>query len=267
MDLSIIVVNYKTKDLLLNCLDSIYDHTPMRLNFEVIIVDNASCDGSIKLISTRFRQVKLIVNENNLGLAKAINRGLGVSRGRYILFLSPDIIFSSQVFVKMIEFMDAHPEAGASAPLLLDPNGIVRPSYGRFPTFFSHFSRLLGIRKMIPDMLVKRCHMRIDTSCDVIPKDWLMGACLMLRLEAMEDIGQLDETFFFYFEDMDICYRLKDKGWKLYLIPKLSVTHIQHQGIKLLPEKTRKTIYRKSAIHFYYKRWFKNHCNHKDYRL
>lgn len=265
MDLSIIIVNYKTKELLLSCLDAIYDHRPMPLNFEVTVVDNASCDGSVEALNSRFSHVKLIVNGDNLGLAKAINQGLRVSRGRYVLLLSPDIIFSSQVFIKMVEFMDTHPEAGAISPLLLDPDKAARPLYGRFPTLFSHFSRLLGIRQLIPDFLGKRCRMKIDTSCDFISMDWLMSACLMFKSEVLKKAGDLDENFFFYFEDMEFTRRLKDQGWKLYLIPKLPVIHIQHQGIKLMPLGARNTLFRKSCSYFYYKRWFlrKKHCNIK----
>jgi len=259
MDLSIIIVNYKTKGLLLDCLDAIYDHQPMPVNFEVIVVDNASSDGSVEAVAATFNQVKLIVNEDNLGPAKAINKGLRIARGRYILLLSPDIIFSSKVFIKMIEFMDSHHEAGASAPLLLDLDEVARPLYGRLPTIISHFSRLSGIRKIIPDRLVKKCHMKIDTACDFMPMDWLMSACLMFRKEVLKKTGDMDENFFFYFEDMEFSYRLKDNGWKLYLIPKISVIHIQHQGIKLMPEKDRRALYRKSVAYFYYKRWIKNY--------
>lgn len=258
MELSIIIVNYKTKGLLLDCLDAIYDHQPMPLNFEVTVVDNASSDGSIEAVGARFNQVKLIVNEDNLGPAKAVNKGLRISRGKYILLLSPDIIFSSQVFLKMVGFMEAHPEAGASSPLLLDLDGMARPLYGRLPTIISHFSRLSGTRKMIPNSLVKKFHMKIDTACDFMPMDWLMSACLIFRKEVLKKAGGMDENFFFYLEDMEFSQRLKDDDWKLYLIPKLSVIHIQHQGIKLMSEKARCALYRRSVAYFYYKRWIKN---------
>lgn len=257
MDLSIIIVNYRTKGLLLDCIGAIYNHTPLPLNFEVIVVDNGSGDDSAEAVNTKFDRVKLIVNKDNLGLARAINKGLSVSGGKYILLLGPDIVFSSQIFTKMVEFMDMHPDVGAVAPLLLDSNRRIRPIYGRLATFLSHFSRSLGLRDLIPDSLAKKYRMKIDISCDFIPLDWLMCACLMLRHKAIKDVGQFDENFFFYFEDIELCQRLKDKGWKLYLIPKLSVIHIQHQGIKLLSQKTRKAIYRRSVLYFYYKHWFK----------
>ncbi len=257
MNLSIIVVNYNTRVLLLNCISAIYSDFSLPLNFEVILVDNASIDGSVEAISAKFKRVKLIVNQANLGLAKAINKGLSVSLGKYILLLSPDIIFSPGVFVKMAEFMDKHPEAGAVSPLLLDEEGKARPLYGRLATFFSHLFRTLGIIYLMPDNLRKKARMKIDSSCDFMLMDWLISACLMLKHEAVREAGQLDENFFFYFEDMELSCRLKDKGWKLYLIPKLSVIHIQEQGIKLLPESTRRAIYRRSALYFYYKRWLK----------
>jgi len=264
MYLSIIVVNYNTKGLLLDCLGAIYNHTSLpAAHFEVIVVDNASSDGSIEAVRAKFNRVRLIVNEDNLGLAKAINKGLGVSQGKYILLLSPDIVFSSEIFVKMAEFMDKHPETGAVSPLLLDEERNARPLYGRLATFFSHFFTALGIRYLIPDNLRRKARMKIDSSGDFMLMDWLISACLMLKHEALREAGQLDENFFFYFEDMELCYRLKDKGWKLYLIPKLSVIHIQHQGIKLLPERVRRVIYRKSALYFYYKRWFKSHFKTK----
>lgn len=264
MDLSIIVVNYNTKGLLLDCLGAIYSHPPRpAAHFEVIVVDNASSDGSVEAVRAEFDRIKLIVNQDNLGLAKAINKGLSISQGEYVLFLSPDIIFSPGIFAKMMEFMDKHPEAGAVSPLLLDEEGNIRPFYGRLPTFFSHLFRVLGIRDLIPDSLRKKARLKIDNSGDFMPMDWLISACLMLRHEALREAGQLDENFFFYFEDMELCNRLKDKGWKLYLNLKLSVIHIQHQGIKLLPEMARKAIYRKSALYFYYKRWFKSHFKTK----
>jgi GT2 family glycosyltransferase len=259
MELSIIIVNYKTKGLLLDCLDAIYADQLMPLNFEVIVVDNASDDGSFEAVAERFTQVKLIVNEDNLGLAKAINKGLRVSRGKYILLLSPDIIFPAKTFPKMLEFMDKHPEAGALSPLLLDEEKKVRPLYGRLATFFSHLFRFLGIRGLIPEDLRKKARMQIDNFSDAITMDWLMSACLMLRHKAIMEVGRLDENLFFYFEDMELSYRLKDKGWKLYLIPKLPVVHIQHQSINLFSSGARQAIYRKSVLYFYYTRWLKSY--------
>lgn len=273
MYLSIIIVNYNTQRLLLDCLGAIYNQALLAaLHFEVIVVDNASSDGSVEALREKFDKIKLIVNKNNLGLAKAINQGLNISQGKYILLLSPDILFSSQTLIKMTEFMDQYPQAGAISPLLLDEEGNPRPLYGRFATFFSHLFSVLNIRYLIPDNLRRRVRLKIDHSCDFIAMDWLMSACLMLRFEAIKEVGQLDENMFFWFEDMELCHRLKDKDWKLYLIPKLSVIHIQHQGIKLLPERMRKAIYRKSALYFYYKRWFKSYlikssCNYQQQEI
>lgn len=257
MDLSIIIVNYKTPDLTLNCIVSIYDHKPLALDFEVILVDNASNDSSIALIKKMFSQVKFIVNDRNLGFACAVNKGLKISSGRYILLLNPDTIFTSRVFAQMAQFLDCHPQAGAAGPRLLNLDGAVKTCYGGIPTFFSHLLRFLGIREFIPQGLAKKFCLKIDPVVNSLSVDWLVGACLMLRRKAVNDIGQLDENFFLYCEDNELCYRLRDKGWGVYLLPQLEVTHIQSQSAKLLSTAARKAIYRKSVAYFYYKRWLK----------
>ncbi len=245
MKLSIVVVNWNTNDLLGDCLNSIYGNPPEG-EFEVIVVDNASTDGSQDVIKTNFPQVKLIANDQNLGFSRANNQAIRASRGEYILLLNSDTVVSDDALGKMIRFMDEHPEAGVASCTLLLSDGTPQPFiHGKDPTLGYLIRRILR-------MLLKGRFMHDWRGAEVIETDWVTGACMMVRKRVIDEVGLLDENMFMYFEDNDWCYRMRKKGWKIYYYPFVQITHLCGRSAD---RPSRKEDYYRSLVYFYKKHY------------
>jgi GT2 family glycosyltransferase len=214
LDLSIIIVNWNTRDLLTRCLQSVYD-TMSNLDFEVIVVDNASNDGSQAMVRQRFPQVRLIENDQNVGFASANNQALTVSQGHYSLLLNSDTIVLPHALEKMAQFADAHSEAGIIGCRLLNSDGSLQKSWASFPTFWSE---VLG-----RNFRVRR---QVEGEPLAYEVDWVGGACLLVQLAAINEVGLLDESFFMYSEETDWCFRMRRQGWKVYYLPGVEVIHL-----------------------------------------
>ncbi len=224
IDLTISVVSYDAKELLKNCLSSIYQYT-RGIKFEVILVDNGSTDGSIEMLKEEFPQVKLIENRENLGFARANNQAIKKSKGKYLLLFNPDTIFRAISPDKMIKFMDDHPDIGILGCRILNADGTIQPSNSSFPNLFTEFLRVFQLKKMIPGVKLRekigqkwggllgstlREYFRVYWDSERTREaDWVTGACLLVRRKAIEDVGLLDENFFMYYEDADWCYRMR----------------------------------------------------------
>lgn len=245
--LSIIIVNWNTHDALRNCLESI--HAPTGVCLETIVVDNASEDGSAKMVERRFPQIRLIENATNVGFAKASNQGMLLSRGDCVLLLNSDTQIRGQALSRMIEFMDGHPEAGAMGPRLVFPDGRPQPySFGGDPTLSYLLRRGLNL-------LLRKGYLHDWGIEETREMDWVSGASLMLRRRALEETGLLDENFFLYFEDNDLCLRLRQKGWKVYFNPTVEVLHLG--GESLVRNEPARAQYYHSLVHFYRKHYGK----------
>ncbi|MCL5435174.1 MAG: glycosyltransferase family 2 protein [Patescibacteria group bacterium] len=226
VDLSIVIVSYNTKDFLNNCLESV-QKTAKDFTYEIIVVDNASKDGSVGLVRKKFKDVTLITNKENLGFSKANNLGVKKSSGRYVLFLNSDTVVYPNTLKYMIDFMDKEKEAGAVTCKLEMPSGkIDDASHRGFPTpwnAFTHFSgasKLLGKTKIFGGYNLG--YLNLSKTHEI---DALAGAFMLVRRKAGEDAGWWDEDYFFYGEDIDFCYILKQKGWKIYYVPEVSILH------------------------------------------
>lgn len=247
VDLSVIIVNYNTKELTYKCVLSLYENLKT-IKFEVIIVDNASKDDSVQFLRERLTNIILISNEKNLGFSKANNQAIKISKGRYVLLLNSDTYLTNNVIEKMIYFMERNPEVGVVGIRLLNLDGSIQNSSYIFPSWKTVFFHLLDIKNLIPINLVGLIresktiqkflgkevssylsyadltqHMYVD----VVP-----GACMMVRREVFESVGFLDERFFLYFEDIDFCRRVKSKNWKIVLLPDLGVIHFGGYSFK-----------------------------------
>ncbi|MDI6892712.1 MAG: glycosyltransferase family 2 protein [Actinomycetota bacterium] len=245
MKLSIVIVNWNTRGLLRDCLSSIYG-SPLKERFEVIVVDNASTDGSQDLIKSDFPQVKLIANDQNLGFSRANNQAVRASKGEYVLLLNSDTVVSDEALGEMIRFMDEHPKAGAATCTLLLTDGVPQPFiYGEDPTLSYLVKRILR-------MLLKGRFMHDWRGAEVIETDWVTGACMMVRKKTIDEIGLLDENMFMYFEDNDWCYRMRKRGWKIYYCPFVQITHLCGRSAD---RPSRKEDYYKSLIYFYRKHY------------
>lgn len=224
VDLTIAIVNWNTGRFLGCCLDSISGQ-PSDLACEMVVVDNASSDGSTAAISA-FPKVRLILNQENLGFARASNQALQEAHGRYFLLLNPDTEVRPGALEAMVTFMDEHPDAGALGCQLLNPNGTIQVSCGHFPNLANMALESLGLSRLYPkSKRVARFKMTYWSHDEEREVDQPSGACLMIRRAAWEQVGPLDERFFMYFEEVDLCYRLKKAGWRIFFTPRAQVVH------------------------------------------
>jgi GT2 family glycosyltransferase len=237
MELSIIIVSWNVKKDLNRCLESIYQNQPSNI-FEVIVVDNASSDETVEMLKNEFPHVTIIENSDNRGFAAANNQGIQITKGKYIFLLNPDTIVHRQSFDTLMEFMDNNADVGACGPKLLNGDGTIQSSARCFPTFAGALHRhsafkLFGIFKSdYEKWLMKGFDYSHQT--DVAQ---LMGAALMIRKTVVDKIGLMDERFFMYYEEVDLCYRIKQAGWRVVFIPDAVVTHLAGKSSGQVPVK------------------------------
>ena len=228
--LSIIIVHYKTRELTLQCLRSIREFSP-NVPYEILLIDNGSLDGIGTAVAERFPEVRLIETGRNDGFSQANNLGIVNAYGKYLLLLNSDTKVIESIFDRLVQFMDSRPEVGCMGPQHVGGNGRHQVSYGKFPDLFSEVLRKIvdyqialndpNIRGYLTDFC--------STEQEV---DWLSGSCLLLRREALHHAGLLDETFFMYFEDIDLCKRFRDHGWKVVYCPMAKILHYSGQSVK-----------------------------------
>lgn len=230
IDLSIVIVNFNTGKFIFRCLEFIKKNPPQK-SYEIFVVDNNSKDNSIEFIQKHYPEVKLIKNSLNFGFSYANNQAIIRSRGRYILILNPDTVVTKGAIDKMVEFMDRNQDAGVGGAKMLNFNGSIQYSCRRFPTlFYVFFGRQSAIIKFLPSNRISRKYLMMDedysTSMEV---DWVFGASMILRRKALEEVGVFDEDYFIFLEDTDLCYRMREKGWKVYFIADAVIFH--HLGV------------------------------------
>ncbi|MDP2301270.1 MAG: glycosyltransferase [Ignavibacteria bacterium] len=233
MDLSIIIVNYNVKEFLQNLLHSISKATT-NISSEVIIVDNASDDGSIELLQEKFPLVKLIINKENLGFSKANNVGLKLAKGKFILLLNPDTIVQEDTFEKMINFFNENSEVGLAGCKILNPDGTLQLACRRsFPGPWTSFCKASGLSTLFPNSrLFARYNLTYLDENKSYEVDAISGSFMMIRSEVYEKIGGLDEIFFMYGEDLDWCYRVQKSGYKVYYYHSTQIIHYKGESTK-----------------------------------
>ena len=232
IDLTIVIVSWNVRDLLRRCLQSIEAEARRAIDglaLEIVVVDNASSDGSVEMVRAEFPHVRLVANEENRGFTVANNQGLLLGQGRYLLLLNPDTEVIDDALATMVHTMDGQPEIGALGPQLRYPDGSLQSSRRRFPTFATALVESTVVQEWWGDNRVLRRYYMADTPDDAIQAvDWVVGACLLVRRQTYEQIGGLDEGFFMYSEELDWCRRIKDAGWLVVYLPKATVIH--HEG-------------------------------------
>jgi GT2 family glycosyltransferase len=228
LDLSIVVVNTNTLNLLRDCLESIYRNTA-GIEYEVIVVDNNSVDGSVDMVKTQFPRVRVIQNDRNLGFPVSNNRGFEAGTGRYVLALNPDTIVQGNALEVVVRFLDEHREAGAAGILTLNPDGTVQPTYERFPTLLSQLFYTTPLKRLFPH------HVANQDFGDYKEVDWVQGSFLTMRKTALDEVGMFDERYSpLYSEETDLCYRIKKAGWRIYHVTTASIIHFGGQTTKLM---------------------------------
>ncbi len=261
-DLSIIIVNWNTCDYLAKCLQSLYATSdgidtaaPGALSFgpyraEVFVVDNASMDHSPQMVRERFPWVRLIENDENRGFAPANNQAFRESSGGYVMLLNSDTEAHSKAIEILLDFMEIHPTCGAAGARLLNANGNLQPSCRPMLTPQREFWRLIFL-----DQLVRRATYDMEhwDVCTPRPVETLKGACILLRRTALDEIGQLlDERYFMYTEEIDLCYRLQQARWEVHWVPQAKITHFGEASSNQVADKMYVQLYR-SKVQFYRK--------------
>jgi len=223
-DLSIVIVNWNVCDLVRQCLQSVFDTRRTTL-VEVIVVDNASTDDSVDMVRTEFPRAHLIANADNRGFPAANNQGIAVAHGRYVLLLNPDTQVLGDALATMVAFADANPGVGVVGPQLLNPDGSVQSSRRRFPTLASAFFESTWLQSHAPRRMLQRYYV-LDRPDDAVQDvDWVTGAALMARREAIQQVGLMDEGFFMYSEELDWCRRFREAGWRVVYLPTARIIH------------------------------------------
>jgi N-acetylglucosaminyl-diphospho-decaprenol L-rhamnosyltransferase len=246
LDLSVVVVSWNTIDLLRNCLTTVSAHVA-GVNAEIIVVDNASSDGSATMVEREFPRIRLIRNTHNVGFACANNLAIRISLGRYVLLLNSDTVVAGGAVPALTKFMDDHPEAGACGPRLIRPDGLPQAySFGGDPAP-SYLARRAIFR-----FLFRRDLHKWDSD-EVRRVDWVSGACLLARRATIDQVGLLDEAMFMYFEDNDWCRRMRQAGWQIYHCPFVSVVHVGGQSLVNNP--SARAAYYQSLQRFYQKHY------------
>ncbi len=230
MDLSIIILNYKTTGLVKQCVRNVKVATAS-LDYEIIVVDNGSGDGIEKMLKANFPEVKFIQTGKNLGFAAGNNVGIKQSTGKYVMLLTPDVTVLNHSIEKMVNFMDQNLEVGLAGPKLINPDGSYQISCRTFQTpklvlyRRTPLGKLPFAKKDLDKHLMK--NFDHDSSKEV---DWVMGACMIVRREAMNQVGLLDERFFFYVEDMDWCRRFWMANYKVFYIADAEMVHLYERA-------------------------------------
>lgn len=238
MDLSILIVNFNTCQLTVDCLRSVFA-SETGYTYEVIVIDNNSKDASVQTLREQFPQVKLIENTENTGFAKANNQGMAVSQGRYVLLLNSDTVIQTDTIQTMVAFMDEHPSVGASGCKIILPDGSLDKACKRgFPTPSASFYYAFGLSKLFPNNpRFNQYQLGYLDPDQEYPVDCLVGAFMLVRKETLEQVGGLDETFFMYGEDIDWCYRIKEAGWGIHYVPRTTIVHYKGGSARRRPFK------------------------------
>jgi len=250
LDISIIVVSFNTKNLLLDCLASIFK-TIKGISFEVWVVDNNSTDGTVEATRERYPTIKIIKNTENLGFATANNQAFRQMNGDYALLLNTDTVLTNGAVKELYDFMEANPEAGMACGQLLNLDGSKQNSIANFPTIFTLFCNETVLRILLPKKYASK---RRDYLFP-IKIDSCIGACLIARKDAINDIGLFDERYFFFFEETDWAYRMKLGDWSIYFVPTAKIFHAQGKTVGNTLN-SRIMFYR--SRYLFFKKWMPN---------
>jgi hypothetical protein len=257
LDVSVVIVNWNTRDVLRDCLASVYTNTK-NIRFEVIVIDNASSDGSAEMVRGEFPHVILLMNPRNLGFATANNQGMSVANGRYVLLLNSDTILLDNAIEKTMAFADSHVQAGIVGCRVLNPDKSLQPTCFMFPSVLNMFLWATYLsRAFATSKFFGRERMIWWHRDDVREVDVATGCFMLVRSQAIEQVGLLDEQFFMYGEETDLCCRFKKAGWKILFTPDAEIIHLGGASTRQISSEMFQQ-YAKSMLLFFkkHKSWF-----------
>lgn len=255
MDISIIIVNYNVKEFLLNLLGSL-DKSLKNIRSEIIVVDNASEDGSIEAVQQKYPGVKLIANNKNVGFGAANNQGMKIAQGKFIVLINPDTIVKEDTFSTLLKFFEEHDDAGMAGCKVLNPDGSLQlPCRRSFPGPWTSFTKIVGLSKLFPNSrLFARYNLTYLDENDTYEVDAISGSFMMLRKEVYEKTNGFDPQFFMYGEDLDLCYRTQKAGYKVYYVHSTEIIHYKGESTKRSSLDETKVFY--DAMHLFVKKHF-----------
>ena len=252
MDVSFIIVSWNVRELLQRALTSVFADSA-DIETEIILVDNASHDGTVETVRREFPRVHLSANADNRGFTRGNNQALAEARGRYFFLLNPDAELVKGATPALLEYAEANPRVGIVGPQILNPDQTIQSSRRRFPTFGTALVESTRLQQWFPrNSWIERYYL-LDKRDDVVQDvDWIVGAAMFVRREVYEQIGGFDESFFMYSEELDWCYRAKRAGWRVVYLPPAQVIH--HEGKSSEQVTAKRNIYfHSSKIRFFRK--------------
>lgn len=226
-DLSIIIVNRNTRELLLACISSVYATAPP-LSFEIFMVDNASSDGSAEAVKREFPDVFIMANERNLGFAMANNQAIRRARGRFVVLLNTDTVLTPAALATIVDFMESNRDVGVCGGQLLNGDGTLQNSIANVPTLSTELLNKSMLRRLFPERYPGK-NIRYKGPVEV---ESIIGACMVVSKDAIAEAGLLDEGYFFFFEETDWCLSMKKRGWRIFFHPLAQIYHLQGQSAK-----------------------------------
>lgn len=272
VDVSIVILNHNAQDFLRQCLDSIRESKLYGITLQVVVVDNASSDKSVELVKNEYPEVILIKSTKNRGFAAGNNLAKGKAKGKYILFLNPDTVLGKDTLHKVYEYMEEHKKVGVATCRLELVNGELDEATHRgFPTPLNAFFHFSGLQKLFSKTKFFSGYTQGWKFDDPKPHevDAISGAFFFVREEIAKEIGWWDEDYFWYGEDIEFCFQIKERGWKIMFLPKIKTLHYkgvtsgfrkETRGLKLTTKRTRKRLAKSSAeaMKIFYKKHYED---------
>lgn len=247
---SVVVVSWNVRELLLSCLASL-EEASRSVPCQTIVVDNGSTDGSPDAVVSSFPEIELIRNSENRGFAAAVNQGVERARGSWVLLLNPDAEIDGRSLELMRSFMRSHPDAGVVGAALVDQEGRAQPWGHRFPSLWTVLAFLSRLEVLVPRWgLSRRIEDRRSAGEEAVEVGWVTGACLLVRGEVMERACGLDEDYFIFGEDVDLCYRVRRMGWRVYHLPYVRLLHRQGASTSQVPGALEAEVFRGHMLFF-----------------
>ena len=261
MDVTIIIVNWNTEKCLRDCLESLYFQTA-GVDFEVIVIDNASSDNSTDMVNNEFPGVVLIQNSENKGFAAANNQGIAIAKGRYILLINSDTLIQDNAIEKVVKFSDSYDKAAVVACKILNPDKSLQPNCFMFPSILNLFLSTFYLCHLFPqNRFFGRERMSWWDWRDCREVDVITGCFMFVRREAINQVGMMDDSYFMYFEETDWCYRFKKAGWKILFTPDAEIVHLGGGSSKQVRSEMFQQHIRSMLL------FFKKHTGGRSYRL
>jgi GT2 family glycosyltransferase len=258
VDLSIVIVSWRTRELLRSCLQSLRVALGDRMQSgaaELIVVDNASGDGTVEMVQAEFPEVRLIVNQENRGYAAGNNQGLEAAHGRNVMLLNPDTEVPREAVERLEVCLEEHARVGAVAPILVHPDGRPQLSLRGFPTPLALLGAVTGLARLAPADSPLAAYQPRSLPARAGPVDQPMTSCLLFRTEALRAVGRFDETFPIFFNDVDLCWRLRQAGWEIWFVPEARVVH--HGGASTRQVRLAMLWESHRGLHRYYRKHYR----------